>query len=234
VAYPRVLAFGEGAVLVEFGAAPDLAGNAAAHALGRALAADPPPGLQAVVPGYVSLLVTFDPLETDPTALAADLDRLLQARPAPAAVGHRGRARRVPVVYGGDHGPDLAALAGDLGLSMPELIAAHTAAPLTVYMLGFAPGHPYLGDLPAAFAGTTRLATPRQQVPRGSIGVVGRQSVIYPQATPGGWRLVGRTPIEIWDEQRDPPAYFAPGDQVQFVPIAAEAWGHYAGPPPDW
>jgi inhibitor of KinA len=101
-------------------------------------------------------------------------------------------------------------------------------------MLGFAPGHPYLGDLPTELAGLKRLATPRERVPRGSVAIIGRQTVIYPASTPGGWRIIGRTPIDLWAIDRAPPAYFAPGDSVLFEPIDAVDWPRFAGPAADW
>jgi inhibitor of KinA len=228
--YPRVLPFGEGAVLVEFGATPNLVDNASAHALADVLASAPPPGLRALVPGYVSLLIEFDPLVDDVLPRVEDaVSRLAMTRPTEA-----GRLRRVPVVYGGQHGPDLADVAGQLRLSEEQVIAAHVRDTQTVYMLGFAPGHPYVGDLPPELAGLTRLATPRTRVPRGSVAIVGRQTVIYPHSTPGGWRIIGQTPIELWDAGRDPPAYFAPGDRIQFEPMSADDWPRRLGQPRDW
>jgi KipI family sensor histidine kinase inhibitor len=138
------------------------------------------------------------------------------------------------VLYGGAQGPDLAAAAAAVGLRVDDLIAAHTAAEQRVYMLGFAPGLPYIGDAPPALAGLPRLATPRTRVPRGAVGIVGQQTVVYPRSTPGGWRIIGQTPIEIWDETRPAPAYFGPNDRVQFESITVADWDRLVGPPADW
>jgi KipI family sensor histidine kinase inhibitor len=224
-----VVPFGEGALLIEFGDAPDLEHNALAHALSRLLEVDPPPGLRALVPGYVSLVIEFDPLANGVATYVAKALAGLSAAPRVS-----GRLRHVPVVYGGDYGPDLSAVAESLSLTPEQVVASHTRTAQTVYMLGFAPGHPYLGDLPTELAGLKRLATPRERVPRGSVAIIGRQTVIYPASTPGGWRIIGRTPIDLWAIDRAPPAYFAPGDSVLFEPIDAVDWPRFAGPAADW
>ena len=126
----------------------------------------------------------------------------------------------MPVFYGGEHGPDLAELAARQGLTPEEVVRIHSGQLYTVYMLGFSPGFPYMGVVPASIA-APRLPTPRTSVPAGSVGIAGRQTGIYPQATPGGWRLIGRTDLALFDPQRDPPAHFAPGDRVRFVPVEA-------------
>jgi KipI family sensor histidine kinase inhibitor len=123
------------------------------------------------------------------------------------------------VRYGGEHGPDLQRVADHAGLSTTDVIARHAVAEYTVAMLGFAPGFPYLLGLDAALA-TPRLATPRTRVPAGSVAIGGAQTGLYPQASPGGWNLIGRTDRVLFDPQRDPPALLAPGDRVRFVPVA--------------
>jgi KipI family sensor histidine kinase inhibitor len=127
----------------------------------------------------------------------------------------------IPTVYGEEFGPDIEFVAECSGLSVEEVVRLHSAATYTVYMLGFAPGFTYLGRLPEAIA-TPRLPTPRTLVPAGSVGIAGFQTGIYPVAIPGGWRLVGRTPVVLFDHTRIPPTLLKPGDQVRFVPILAE------------
>jgi KipI family sensor histidine kinase inhibitor len=222
--------FGEGALLVELGAIPTPADNARAHALAARLRADPPPGLLGLVPSYASLLVHLDPLLPGGQAIVEAALADLDAHPPPQP----GRLRRVPVHYGGDDGPDLAAVAATLGLSEAEVVAAHARAGQHVYLLGFAPGLPYIGDAGAVLAPLGRRATPRERVPSGAVAIVGRQTVIYPRPTPGGWHVIGRTPLEVWDVERTPPTYFAPSDQVEFVPITPAEWPRWAGPPVDW
>ena len=229
----RVRPFGEAALLVEFGDAPDLGCNLRVHALARALEAEQPPGLRALVPGYVSLLVEFSPVGCDVQALA----RLLSERAAAAEHDSRqagsARQRTIPTVYGGEFGPDLEEVAERLRLSPSQLIERHTAAEQRVYMLGFSPGFPYLGDLPPELA-LPRRATPRERVPLGSVAIAERQTGIYSREMPGGWHLLGRTPVPLFDPSRDPPAYLAPGDRVRFVPIAASQWDRLSNCPDDW
>jgi KipI family sensor histidine kinase inhibitor len=227
----QVIPFGEAAFLVELGGEPDLTVNARVHALAAALDTAPPPALRTLIPAYTSLLVEFDPLVVDPavveTAIYSTVERPLAAGARP------GRPRIVPTVYGGKYGPDLDAVAALVGLTPSEVVARHAGSEQTVYMLGFAPGFPYLGDLPPELS-VPRLETPRERVPAGSVAIAGRQTGIYPCATPGGWRILGRTPIRLFDERRDPPAYLAPGDRVRFAPIAPSEWERHAGVAADW
>ncbi len=150
-----------------------------------------------------------------PGARAALRAALLRAvdRPAPAP----GPLFEIPVRYGGLDGPDLAEVAERTGRSEAEVVALHAGPEYRVYLVGFVPGFPYLGVLPDELA-LPRRATPRVQVPAGSVAIAGRQTGIYPSPTPGGWHLIGRTDAPIWDARRDPPALLAPGARVLFVP----------------
>jgi inhibitor of KinA len=228
---PRVRPFGDAAVLVEFGDSPNLELNARVHTLAKAIDAAASPYVRDVVPGYVSLLVEFDPLATEPDTMERWIwARLAEIRPAAASAG---RVRTVPTVYGGEWGPDLEEVANRVGLTPEEVIEAHTTTEQQVYMLGFSPGFPYLGDLPERLA-LPRRATPRERVPAGSVAIVERQTGIYSRETPGGWHLLGRTPLPLFDERRRRPAYLAPGDRVRFVAISAADWREYVEPPDDW
>jgi KipI family sensor histidine kinase inhibitor len=228
---PRVVPFGEAALLVEWAERPDLRINAQVHALAAALHSDPPTGLRGVTPAYVSLLVDFDPLATDVPALVRRLTDALAVTDVERVVSVR--LRHVPTVYGGEFGPDLEEVARHTGLSPDEVVRQHTATELTVYMIGFAPGYPYMGDLPPELDVPRRL-TPRERVPPGSVAIAGRQSSIYSRSTPGGWQLIGRTPLALFDEMRDPPAYLAPGDRVRHVPVGASEWDELVGVAADW
>jgi KipI family sensor histidine kinase inhibitor len=228
---PRVRALGEAALLVEFGDAPDLALNARVHALARHLDTQPLLAQTNLVPGYVSLLVEFDPVRVDLETAESTLERLVPR--VDAAAEGSGRRRTIPTVYGGDWGPDLDEVAKRVGLTAAEVVARHSGAEQTVYMLGFSPGFPYLGDLPEELS-LPRRETPRERVPIGSVAIAERQTGIYSREMPGGWHVLGRTPISLFDEQREPPAYLAPGDRVRFVEIRAGEWDRYAGPPDDW
>jgi KipI family sensor histidine kinase inhibitor len=222
---PIVRRFGEAALLVELG------DTARVHALDAALRADPPPATVATVPGIETLLVEFDPLATEGDRLA-DLVLERGRRMATPAM-EPGRHRSIPVNYGGEDGPDLDEIAGILGMTAEQVVAAHTGADLRVLIDGFAPGFAYLGDLPAALD-VPRLATPRTRTPAGSVAVAGRMSGIYPADLPGGWRVIGRTSLTLFDPRRDPPAYLEPGDRVRFVSVEADELERRAGPAEDW
>ncbi len=223
----RLVLAGDAAVLVELGETIDPRLNARVHALARALAGQP--GLLDVAPAYASLLVTYDPAALDYATVAARLRAALAALPARPALA--GRRRRVPVAYGGEYGPDLPTVARRLGLSEDEVVHLHASRTYRVYMSGFAPGYSYLGELPERLA-LPRLATPRPSVPAGSVAIAGRQTGIYGVSTPGGWHILGRTPLRLFDPTRDPPCYLAAGDRVRFVPIDAARFARLAARQP--
>lgn len=168
-----------------------------------------------VHPGYASVLLTFDPLKISHAALEELVRNLLadadQLEPPPA------RAVEIPVRYGGECGPDLAEVARLNGLAPEEVVRIHSSADYLVYFLGFAPGFPYLGGMPESIA-APRLATPRKLVPAGSVAIGGSQTGIYPAASPGGWRIIGRTPLELFRPDREPLTLLEMGDHVRFVP----------------
>lgn len=170
-------------------------------------------GVQGLIPGMNNLTLTFDPLQTE----AADLEqvaRRLWARPLRQR--QAGRRVEIPVRYGGEDGPDLAAVATHCGLTPEEVVRRHTATDYVVYFIGFQPGFAYLGGLDEALH-TPRRAEPRVTVPAGSVGIGGAQTGIYPLATPGGWQLIGRSRLPLFDPQAEPPTLLAPGDRVRFV-----------------
>lgn len=210
---------GDAALLVRLGSCPGSAATRRALALVAALDAAHPPGLLDVIPAYASVLVRFDPLVTEPAAMAAYLHATL----AQSAVASppRGRLIRIPVHYGGDDGPDLDEVARLLVMSAAEVIQRHTAASYRVAFLGFLAGYPYLAGLPRALA-VPRLATPRTRIPAGSVAIAERQAGVYPVASPGGWRILGRTALPLFDPECDPPALLRPGDRVRFYPVAAD------------
>ncbi len=198
--------FGEGALLVE------LETTVAAQALAASLRADPIHGVTASVPGLISVLVEVEPgVDGVNPELADRIARLDMS-------GVHGRHRTIPVVYGGEHGPDLDEVAALCGISPGEVIERHAATELRVLFIGFAPGFAYLGDLPSELH-VPRLDTPRTRTPAGSVAVAGSMTGIYPADLPGGWRIIGRTPLTLFDPSRDPPAHLAPGDTVRFAPM---------------
>ncbi len=212
--YPTFLPSGDAALLVTLGDRIDLEANRRAHALAAALVERPLLSIGEAVPGYTTLLVHYDPL-------ALDYEQVLkwvQARlgEASAALLPEPRRIEVPVIYGGAHGPDLEFVAQHNHLSPEEVVRRHTARDYPVYLVGFTPGFPYLGGLDETIA-APRLPSPRQRVPAGSVGIAGQQTGIYSVDSPGGWRLIGWTPVKLFDPAREPPALLAPGDIVRFV-----------------
>ncbi len=229
-AYPRVRPVGDAALTIELGDAIDSRTNAAVRALDRLVAEGAWRGVVETVPSYRSLLVAFDPAETSFATLARAL--LAVARLDGPALPP-GPLHTIPTVYGGDLGPDLAEVAAACGLSEAEVVQLHTAQEFQAMMLGFLPGFAYLGRLPTALA-VPRRSTPRPRVPAGSVAIAGRQTGIYPRASPGGWRLIGGTSAPIFDATTDPPSLIAPGDRVRFVEVDAlprEAHAPIAPPP---
>lgn len=181
------------------------------------------PGVVETVPAFASLLVRYDPLLTDYDTLAAALGPLAARTRVRRHQG--GRTVTIPVCYGGDFGPDLGFVAQHAGLTEGEVVRRHTAPKYRIYMLGFLPGFPYLGGLdPALF--TPRLQNPRTAIPAGSVGIGGQQTGVYPVASPGGWQLIGRTPLKLFDPDR--PLRYAAGDRIKFVPITPRQFGELA------
>jgi 5-oxoprolinase (ATP-hydrolysing) subunit B len=197
--------FGESALLVETGTAERA--QALAEALPEAMAE-----VTAAVPGLESLLVELDSA-ADISDAAKAVERLMVAVD-PTPLG--GREITVRVAYGGHDGPDLPEVARLCGISEEEVIARHLASDLRVLFLGFAPGFAYQGELPDELR-VARLSNPRTRTPAGSVAIAGSMSGIYPADLPGGWRVIGRTDLALFDPRRDPPALLAPGDRVRFV-----------------
>jgi KipI family sensor histidine kinase inhibitor len=172
-----------------------------------------------VVPAYCSIGIHFDPLLTDLAALERVIGEEAEAL---AHVERRGSERvvEIPVRYGGEDGPDLEAVAAWAGCTTDDVIARHTSRTYRVYMLGFVPGFTFMGRVDGTIA-APRHRVPRESVPAGSVGIAGEQTGIYPIATPGGWQLIGRTDLTMFDAARTPPNLLAPGDLVRFVPHVA-------------
>jgi KipI family sensor histidine kinase inhibitor len=221
-------ALADDAWLLRFGDRIDPELNAAVHAMAARLRALDPPWLRDVVPAFASLAVFFDEAE-DPARVHAALLALMDDGDA-SALPLRPRddsVIEIPVLYGGEHGPDLESSAAELGLSPRELVERHSAGDYTVAMIGFAPGFPYLSGLEPALA-LPRLATPRARVAAGSVAIGGAQTGIYPRESPGGWRLLGRTPWTLFDPRREPPTRLQPGDRVRFRAIDADEFARLA------
>jgi KipI family sensor histidine kinase inhibitor len=210
---------GDGALLVTFGDQIDVALNSRAHDLAAAVerlrSTDTRFGR--AVPAYASVLVPFDPAAVDPDEAGGVVARLVAELTGEPAAPEAGALVEIPVRYGGDNGPDLADVAALNDLRESEVIELHAGTEYRVFFLGFAPGFAYLGPVSARIA-TPRLAAPRERIPAGSVGIAGRGTAVYPFELPGGWRIIGRTDVAMWDLRRDSPALLRPGDRVRFVP----------------
>jgi KipI family sensor histidine kinase inhibitor len=210
---------GDRGLLAEYGEGIDPGVNRRVRAMGRLLEVERPDGVLEVVPTYRSLLLVYDPDRTDPGRLQgrlSDLEGRADRIPVPAP-----RCVTIPVCYGGEFGPDIGHVAAAHGLAEERVATLHAGVRYTIYMVGFTPGFPFLGGLPEVLH-TPRLETPRTAVPAGSVGIANAQTGIYPVTSPGGWRLVGRTPLRLFRPERDEPFLYRAGDQIRFEPISAD------------
>jgi KipI family sensor histidine kinase inhibitor len=224
-AFPRIHALGEAALLLEVGDQIDPQLLRRVMALGDAVRVARPIGLQDVVPCYASVLVCFE-AAAEAQAARAHLEQLLREPLPPAPLGER--HFRIPCCYEGACAPDLPAVAaGDV----ERAVALHTGQDFLVYGIGFLPGFTYLGELPEGLA-APRLGVPRTKVPAGSVGIAGRQTGIYPVESPGGWQLIGRTPLRLFAPDQVPPAALRLGDTVRFYPITETEYGRLAAQRP--
>jgi KipI family sensor histidine kinase inhibitor len=209
----RILEAGDSALLLELDEVIDEHVNARAIAIADVVRGERLPGVRDVVSTFRSVALFFDPLVVDIAAVRGVLERASTA-PGEAATG---RSIEVPVTYGGEFGPDLSEVAAFAALTPEEVIRRHAETTYRVFMLGFLPGFAYMGRVRSEIA-APRRPTPRLKVPRGSVGVAGLQTAVYPRDSPGGWQLIGRTPLDVFDPNTEPAALFAPGDSVRFVP----------------
>ncbi len=221
----RVREAGDSMLIVEFGGEGDeidLAVNARVLAAAARLRAAAWPGVRDVVPTCRTVAVAFDPLRTD---LAEITEAIQRTADGPVAVG-AGRTVDIPVEYGGEAGPDLEEVASRSRLSAAEVVARHASRPYRVLMLGFLPGFAYLGPVDASIV-APRRTSPRRRVPPGSVAIAGGQTGIYPQESPGGWQIVGRTALHPFVASRTPPSLLSPGDTVRFVPAPPGSLGSF-------
>lgn len=213
---------GEAAVLLDFGNVIDLTINRQVHDRCRYIDSHPFPGFIETVPAYASLAVFYDPVKASAAAQGKPAyqwvcEQLTVAGPLPTS-GSRGNHIRIPVLY---DGPDLNTLAESRGLTVEEVVKLHSSVTYDAFMVGFLPGFAYLGEVDERIA-VPRKASPRKSVPAGSVGIAGKQTGIYPMNSPGGWQLIGRTPLKMFDPQRPQPCLVQAGDRVQFEPITEQ------------
>jgi KipI family sensor histidine kinase inhibitor len=212
----RFLPCGDTAFAIELGDRVDRGVSALVLVLAERVEAAAVHGIVELVPTFRSLLIHYDPLTASQSELKARLMPLLSEL---SAAGGSGPRWRIPVCYHASVAPDLTEVSGRTGLAPDRVVALHSAATYRVYMVGFLPGFPYLGDLPGELV-LPRRENPRASVPAGSVAVATTLTAVYSLESPGGWHLIGRTPALLWDRRRDPPAVMAPGDEVSFVPIS--------------
>jgi len=235
----ELLPFGETAVLIEFGRGIDPETHRKVKALTNYLDRQPFPGLIEYVSAFSSVTISYDPVKVrcfqrshgwPETASYQTVTALLEEIIAKLEQGREEQPRqvRVPVCYGSEFGPDLAFVAEHNGCTEQEVIDIHSGGQYLVYMLGFAPGFPYLGGMSEKIA-APRRQTPRMEIPAGSVGIAGLQTGVYPIATPGGWQLIGRTPLDLFCPDKQPPTLLQAGDLITFYPISPAEYAQHKG-----
>jgi len=211
---PRIVPLGDSSLLVQFVEEIDPAVNQRVHALASLLDVSPFEGIIETLPAYATLLVQYDPLTISFTQVRDFLhEKISQVE---GTTSRKPKQVQVPVRYGGEYGIDLESVAHHLQLQVEEVIRIHTQRTYTVYMMGFTPGFPYMGKLDDALV-MPRLESPRTRVAAGTVAIAGSQTGIYPIASPGGWQLIGWTPLKLFDPNSETPFLFAPGDEVRFI-----------------
>lgn len=209
----------DASLLVSFGEEISVEANERVRRLLRVLEAEPIAGVRNLHPAYCSLLIVFDPLRMRHAELQERVAEYLER--AETAELPEPREIEIPVCYGGEFGPDLDEVAALHQMTAAQAVELHCSTSYRVYFLGFVPGFAYLGELPPELV-TPRLGTPRKKVPPGSVAIAGHQTGVYPFATPGGWRLLGRTPVRMFQAEREGLSLVSIGDRVRFAPISQE------------
>jgi inhibitor of KinA len=228
---PRLFPMGDQALIAEFGDRIDPALSAQIAALAQRLRESLPIGVLDIVPAYSTLTLHYDPVAVGAgaspyEAVAETIGEWLKIQSVEATAP--GQVVEIPVCYGGAFGEDLEELARSRNLTIAEAIAIHSGASYHVHMLGFVPGFAYLGGLDARLA-TPRRDTPRARVPAGSVAIAGEQTCVYPLDTPGGWQIIGRTPLHLFRPDASPPSLLNAGDTVRFTPISAQEFEAQSG-----
>ena len=215
----RILTAGDSALLIEFGKDISPETNRKITALVQLMREQHIEGIVDVIPAFCSLLINYDPRVLSYEELKERMEHLLKMETKTEAT--RKRIFEIPVCYGGEYGPDIENIAEHAGLSIEEVIKIHSSKDYLIYMLGFLPGFTYLGGLDERIH-TPRLASPRLKIRAGSVGIGGSQTGIYPLDSPGGWQLMGMTPVRTYDPERQTPILVEAGDYIRFIPIDKE------------
>lgn len=217
---------GDRGLLVEYGDAIDPAINRKVRSMAIAMSKETPEGIVEFIPTYRSLIIIYDPSVTNPSQLQEAL-LSLEGRLADIEI-EPPETVEIPVCYGEEFGPDIEFVARSHDLTVQEVIRIHSELTYQIYMVGFTPGFPFLGGLPEQLH-TPRLETPRALVPAGSVGIANDQTGIYPVDSPGGWQLIGRTPLKLFDLERTNPFLLKAGDRLKFKPISPDEYSRLVG-----
>ncbi len=212
----RIRPAGDQALLVEFGAEINPRINRQVHEFAHRAGVHKISGIGEMVSSYCSVLVYFDPLHLSFSQTASWVKEFLS--PKPSETDSPSEIKRIPVLYGGEFGPDISFVADHNQITVDEVIRLHTGETYLVYVVGFSPGFAAMGSVPLKIQ-APRLASPRTKVPSGAVGIGGQQTGIYAVESPGGWQLIGRTPLILFDLHKDPPSFFQAGDYARFYAI---------------
>ena len=217
----RFLLAGDRGLLVEYGEGVSPQVNRKVRTIAKALEQTRPKGVLEIIPAYRSLLIVYEPMETDPVSIQDQLEdlenRLSEIKISPPKI------IEIPVCYGAEFGPDIEYVAKEHDLLVEDVIRIHSEPDYLIYMIGFTPGFPFLGGL-LEILHTPRLVTPRTHVPEGSVGIANAQTGIYPISSPGGWQLIGRTPLKLFSPDKTNPFLYQTGDFIRFKPISTETY----------
>lgn len=217
--YPRILPSGDCALTVEFSNSISEEVNGRIRLFYENIKKDALQGINDLVPAFCSVLISYDPRVISYKTLCSRLEKYLSM--TDGVISNRKKIVSIPVCYEAEYGPDLAFVAEHAGLSEEEVIKIHTSKDYLIYMLGFQPGFPYLGGLDERIF-TPRLSTPRTLIRAGSVGIGGEQTGLYPLASPGGWQIIGTTPVKAYNPQKNPSIPYEAGDYIRFYPISKE------------
>ena len=228
----RIEPMGDRCLIIEFGRHVDPEINRTARSVALDLLAHPIEGVVDIVPAFTTVAVHYRPEAVADGLPYQKMCQSIESILGGSTVRERAMTRvvEVPVCYGGAFGEDLPAVAAACKLAPEQVIELHVASPHVVYMLGFAPGFPYIGGLDPRLA-VPRRATPRARIPAGTVAIAREQTAIYSLETPGGWNMIGRTPLKLFDPAADPPCLLQAGDEVRFVPLSEEQYRAIAEPP---
>jgi KipI family sensor histidine kinase inhibitor len=206
---------------MEYGDVIDPVVNQKVRSISIVAKQDMPPGVIEIIPAYRSIMIIYNPSVTKPQKLQdafISLEKRLTGIDIPPS-----KTIEIPVCYGGKFGPDIHVVAENNNISVSDVIRLHSKPEYIIYMIGFAPGFPFLGGLPETLH-TPRLKTPRTNVPQGSVGIANKQTGIYPAKSPGGWQLIGRTPLKLFDPARSNPILYQAGDRIRFISISEDEY----------